>query len=98
MALTGTTSGNLHPGSGARGIVFGPSSSSNEVLYTCPAGKIAYISAGAYLKVDGVTFPHWATGGATTATRTVPFYVTSGQVITASSSGSSQGIGIEFDA
>lgn len=98
MALTGTTSGNLHPGSGAKGITFGPGTSSNQELYKCPQGKIAYIYAGVYLKVDGLTYPHFASGGSTSFTRTHPFWITAGQTISSSSSSDSYGMGIEIDA
>ena len=97
MALTGTTSGSLHPGSGARGIT-AQGVSSDSIMYTCPAGKIAYISAGHFLKIDGMTFPHWATGGATSTNRTVPFYLTAGQYISSSSGNDAKLVGIEFDA
>lgn len=98
MALTGLTGGALHPGSGARGFIFGASSSSNQELYTCPAGKIAYIYVGQYLKIDGLTYPHFASGGSTSFTRCHPFWITAGQVITSSSSTDSYGMGIEIDA
>tara|TARA_B100000287_G_C20506732_1_gene731406 strand:+ start:102 stop:395 length:294 start_codon:yes stop_codon:yes gene_type:complete len=97
MALTGTTGGALHPGSGARGFTFGVSTSTNQELYKCPAGKIAYIYAGQYLKVDGLGYPSWATGGSTTKDRVQPFWITSGQTITSTGT-SSYGMGIEIDA
>ena len=98
MALTSSASGALHPGAGARGFTFGPATTSNQAMYTCPAGKIAYIYAGVLLKVDGLTYPHFASGGITSATRTHPFYITAGQVISSSSSSDSYGMGIEIDA
>jgi len=97
MALTGTTSGALHPGSGARGFTFGQSTASSQELYTCPQGKIAYIYAGTYLKIDGLSYPGWAGVNNTDANRVRPFYITGGQTITSTGS-NSWGMGIEFDA
>ena len=45
-----------------------------------------------------MTFPHWATGGATSTNRTVPFYLTAGQYISSSSGNDAKLVGIEFDA
>ena len=98
MALTSTSAGGLHPGSGARGFSFGLSSASNQDLYTCPAGKIAYIYAGAYLKIDGLSYPGRATGGGQVYKWTEPFYITAGQTISSGSTSESMGFGIEIDA
>jgi len=97
MALTGTTSGALHPGSGARGFTFGTSTSTNQEMYVCPQGKIAYIYAAQYVKIDGLTYPHWATGNSSSKDRVRPFYITAGQILTSTGT-QTYGMGIEFDA
>jgi len=100
MGLQSTVStGSLHPGANAKGIIFGPSTTQGELLYTVPSGRTCYITSSVYAKVNGVVYPplqaHHANG---TQYGSVPYYLTEGMTLTVGSSSEARGVGIEFDA
>lgn len=96
MALTATGTGSLYPGSNAK-AVYKYVSTSGDVLYTVPSGRILYVSAGDNLKVNNTQMPVKFEGGLTSDNSRHPFWATQGDVIAASSSNAKL-VGIEFDA
>jgi len=97
MALTASTSGSLHPG-GNPLTISKYTANSNTDMYTCPAGRICYISDSELLKIkDHSNIPIDHRGGLTTDQNHKPFYVTQGMTVRSNGSGAIF-IGIEFDA
>lgn len=98
MALTSSSSGGLHPGSGAL-TVFKYTANANEDMYTVPNGRILYVTDGQMLKIKGENtgIPVDHRGGLTTDYNHAPFYLTAGKVVRSTGSGAVF-IGVEIDA
>jgi hypothetical protein len=97
MALTASTQGSLHPG-GNPLTISKYVSNNNTDMYTCPAGRICYVSDGEMLiiKDTSAQLPIDHRGGLTTDQNHKPFYVTQGVTVTSTGSGA-RFIGVEFD-
>ena len=98
MALTSSSGGGIHPGSGAL-TVFRYTSTNNEDMYTVPNGRILYVTDGQMLKIKGESagLPTDHRGGLTTDYNHAPFYLTAGKTLRSSGTGAIF-IGVEIDA
>ena len=97
MALTATTQGSLHPG-GNPLTISKHASSSNSSMYTCPSGRICYITDGEMLRIKDtdIDIPLDHRGGLTNDQNCKPFYLTAGLTIESNGNGA-RFIGVEFD-
>jgi len=98
MALTSASSTGIHPGSSPL-TVFKNVSTNNTDMYTCPNGRLLYVTDGQQLKIKGETegIPIDHRGGLTTDYNHKPFYLTAGKTIISSGT-SAVFIGVEIDA